>query len=287
MTDLGRPLAILSSLLFTSIAGVECKSGPTAMDYLGDAREALEEDRYGEASGYLDLSERNGGLEREIQTLRARIERGRAIRALDAGRDREAYETFIRAADIDPRRRASAQTYLRALEVGRRLGISTPQLASVAQKAVEADPGSARARRHAGRLWDAAGEREKAAREYLWIWQSDRSRTDIGRRLAVVYIQLDRPEDAIAILEQVLEQSPDDAQASIKLAKLYARVGDSARARQVYERLVDEHPDKPGVLLQYARFLREQGDRSRANRLQEQAYEQMPGREEREMRELQ
>lgn len=277
-----------SVLLVVAVAlGTGCKSGPTAIDYLGDARKAYDDERYGEASTFLDLAERKGAPERKVMSMRARIARSRAVRTLERGNDREAYEQFVEAADLDPRRRASAQTYLRAIEIGRRVGMDSEKLARVAQKAVEADPSSRRARRNAGQLWEAAHEPEKAVEAYMWLWQSDRSLTDVGRRLASVYRELGEREDAIAILKQVLDQKPDDAQAALQLAELYAETGATRRARKLYEQLVREHPDKPGVLLRYARFLERRGDRQRARTLKKRAYEKMPGEKSREMRDLQ
>jgi len=277
-----------SLLLVAAIAfGTGCKSGPTAVDYLGDAREAYDAERYAEASTFLDLAEKKDAPARKVRSMRARIERSRAVRTLERGDDRAAYEQFIEAADHDPRRRASAQTYLRAVEIGRRLGTEPKELAQVAQKAVEADPSSLRARREAGQLWEAADKPEKAVEAYLWLWQSDTSQTDIGRRLAAVYQNLDRSEDAIAVLRQVLEEAPDDAQAALKLAELYDETGATRRARELFEKLVEEHPDKPGILLRYARFLEQQGDRQRARTLENRAYDKMPGKNSREMRDLQ
>lgn len=283
-----RPhLTLFSTLLFALAPFTACKSGPTAADYIVDAQEAVEDGRYEEAETFVKLAADKGAAERDTRILQAKIHRDRAIDALEAEQRERAFDEFVQAGEIDPRRAPSERYFRKAVEIGERSGVSASELAPTAQKAVDADPSSKRARRLAAKLWDESGEPEKAIDSYLWLWQSDEADPKIGRRLAALYRHLDRPDDAISVLEDIVEKTPDDAQAALNLAELYVEVGWVERARSLFENLVEQYPDKPGILLRYSRFLRDLGDFDRADTLQEKAYDILPGDRRRKMRDLQ
>lgn len=283
-----RPLLIVISTLSIAFATLpSCKSGPTAADYIVDAQEAVEDGRYEEAETFVKLAADEGAAERDTRILRAKIHRDRAIDALEAEERERAFDEFVRAGEIDPRRATSERYFRKAVEIGEHSGMSASALAPTAQKAVDSDPSSKRARRLAAKLWDESGEREKAIDSYLWLWQSDKADPKIGRRLAALYRHLDRPNDAISVLEDIVDKTPDDAQAALNLAELYVEVGWVERARSLFENLVERYPEKPGILLRYSRFLRDRGDPNRADTLQEKAYEILPGDRRRKMRDLQ
>lgn len=280
-------LSFVALFLALFAFAIGCKSGPTAAEYVRDAKEALANKRYDEARTYTNLAEKKGSTDREIRVLRAKIERKLAERELEDGDTEEAFEHFVEAGDYDPRRIDTAEVYVRAVELGRKSGMAPDKLAPIAQKAVDANPSFSKAHRLAAQTWDEAGRPEKALASYLWLWQSDHSKTKIGRRLASIYQALDRPDEAITILQQVLQVEEDNAQAALKIAQLYAKTGEPGRAREIFEELVDRYPKKPGILLRYARFLEKRGESGRARALKKRAYEQMPGVKKRKMRELQ
>lgn len=270
-----------------ALAVCSCKSGPTATDYLDDARRAMEASRLDEAKTYVDMAEEKGARSRSAAVTYADIERKLAERALEREEFEKAFRHYTEAGDRDPRRKKQAAAYIRAVEVGQKGGLSADKLAPIARRAVDANPSSARAHRLNGQLWDEAGEADKAIRSYLWLWQADHSRADVGRRLAALYRQVGRLGDAAAILRQLIEAQSESAQATLNLAQIYAEMGDIERARALFEQLIADHPDKPGILLRYARFLAGRGETERARELKKKAYEQMPGVDKRKMRELQ
>ena len=275
---------VLTTLVALAFCG--CKSGPTATDYLEDAERALKASQLDEAQTYLEMAEEKGTSSRRASIMSADIERRLGERAEERDQFEEAFDHYKEAGDREPRRKERAAAYLRAVGIGQKAGMSPERLAPVAQRAVDADPSSARAHRLNGQLWDEAGRPKKAVPSYLWLWQADNSRTDVGRRLAVLYRPVGRRRDAASILRQLLESDSDNPQAILNLAQINTEMGKTGRARKLYEHLVEEHGDKPGILLQYARFLERQGEIEHAERLKKKAYEQMPGVEKREMREL-
>jgi tetratricopeptide (TPR) repeat protein len=288
MTNFGWKTARWPLLTFvaTLLLGA-CQSGPTATDHLQHAERALADGRLGQARSHVEHAERKGSSERSVSVLRADLERRIAEQALDNDHTEKAYRHFKRAAELDPRRVNRADSYLQAARLADRMDRSPAHVAELADQAVEANPALAEARRLAGQMWDEAGRYDRAIPAYLWLWQADHSRLDVGRRLANLYQRRGRPDDALAILQQLREANPDNPRVVLKIANLYADTDRPARARDLFEQIVDEHPDQPGFLLQYARFLESRGETERARKVKRKAYDKMPGVERREMRELQ
>ncbi len=278
--------SVFAHALLTLVCTGACQSGPTATDYLDHAERALADDKLGRARTYVDRATRKGSPERTTRRVRARIERRLAEQAASHDRLEKGLRHYRNAAAIDPRRLDTARAYLQAARLAKKLGEPPTEIAEIADKAVEANPALADARQIAGRMWDEAGRPEAAIEAYLWLWQADHSRLEIGRRLATLYRQLDRPDDAAAILRQLQKADPTNPRTTLRLATLYAETDRPEQARRLFEQLLEEHPDRPGLLMEYARFLQRRGETDRAARLKRRAYEQMPGVDRREMREL-
>jgi len=85
----------------------------------------------------------------------------------------------------------------------------------------------------AGRLEDARAALEKARQ--LGI-------VDSGRELGRVALRQRRPPDAIALLRAYLKRQPDDAMASVELAKALEVAGDKDAARGAYRRALESFP---------------------------------------------
>ncbi len=117
---------------------------------------------------------------------------------------------------------------------------------------------------HARALWRAGG-RERAVRE-LEAWVSDHGRdTGVMKLLALWQRALGREARAIALLERVLEASPDDVVALNDLA--YALRGrDPERAWALVRSALSRAPDSPEVLDTAARVLLARGNAAEAVR---------------------
>lgn len=288
MTNFGWKAARRPLLALVTVALVgACQSGPTAAEHLQHAERALADGRLGQARSHVDRAEKQGSSERSTRILRADLERRIADQALDREHTEKAYRHFQRAAELEKRRLSRAQSYLQAARLADDMNREPAHIAEIAQQAVDANPALAEARRLAGQMWDEAGQYDRAIQSYLWLWQADHSRLDVGRRLATLYQRRDRPDDALAILQQLRRANPDNPRIALKIAKLYADTGRPGQASDLFERIVQDHPDEPGFLLQYARFLERRGESERAREVKRRAYDKMPGVDRREMRELQ
>jgi tetratricopeptide (TPR) repeat protein len=119
------------------------------------------------------------------------------------------------------------------------------------RRCVEIDPGSGEAFhalgltfRHLRRLDDAEGCLRAALR---------RNEDDDESRfvLANVLFDLDRPIEALAVYQALIDRQPGHADAHFNLARVAAETGDSVRARQAYARfieLVGDDPDQTAIV---------------------------------------
>jgi len=127
--------------------------------------------------------------------------------------------------------------------------------------------------------------------------------------LGEAYLQLDRPEEAVANLEQAVRLSPKDPASLARLAKAYTEVGDTAEARgamekavslapwdvslrfklaellqktqeekalEQYETVVERYPDVPEYRIRYGESLNLAGEPAAADEQFEQAIRQDP-----------
>lgn len=279
------PLLLLLCALLVLTAGC-ATGGSTAMDYRTDARRALEAGHLQEAGAMAELARERAAEDPATRRLLARIERADARRAAGAGDLDRAFEGYREAAELTPDATRRIDDLEAAVRIGDKAGMRPSELAPLAQTIVEARPDSAQARRRAARLWDDAGEADKALPSYRWLWKRNPEDIQIGNRLGALLKQRDRLDAAAEVYRAVLQYDDTNVQASINLAAILTEQDQTQQARALFERLLKAYPDKPSILLRYARFLARQGETERARALKKRAYEKMPGVEEREMRNL-
>jgi tetratricopeptide (TPR) repeat protein len=78
---------------------------------------------------------------------------------------------------------------------------------------------------------------------------------EAGNNLALVLMARDDPANAVAVLQRLLEASPDFEMTYVTLAKIYASTDRSREALQVLERLLQKNPQQP-MALEMVRDLR-------------------------------
>jgi Tfp pilus assembly protein PilF len=259
---------------------------PEAQAYLEDADQKIEEERYTEARALLEVASEEGVSEADIASVSARLERQMARQALADGDNAGAREHFERAADLEPDDEQTFDDLMAALEAGVAIGAPPEELAPLASRAVELRTRSEAAQRHAARLWDDAGDAERALPYYQWLHKVDPDDLQVALRLATLYRANRRLSQARKLFEHVLELDADHVVAALQLADILARLDEHERAAALYEDLVDSHPDRPGILMRYARFLDERGEFDRAEALRERARQASSGPEKRNMRKL-
>ncbi len=98
---------------------------------------------------------------------------------------------------------------------------------------------------------------EKAYRRTLARTPNDAAATVA---LARLLIRQDKLEEAGTLLAAAHQTSPDDPALSAQLATLYARQGDLEKARALVEPLHAAHPAEPSITRLYARILSQTGD---------------------------
>src|SRR5579871_1963660 len=97
-----------------------------------------------------------------------------------------------------------------------------PRAEEAYRRAVEQEPGNAQAWYLLGAACQARGDLTAAAASFRQAWQLKPGERDIQIHLAVVLAQLGQPAEAVALLQAVLRQRPDDAQARTLLRQALA-----------------------------------------------------------------
>ena len=275
------PISIL--VVLTGCLPWADKSGDT---YFEEARQARQADRVDEARTLARQAIDEGDQESRARELLAAVERQRAETMAAEGDDDGAYETFLLAADYEPSRTQRSDDRHRALDVGRRAGIADDELLELARRVLEDRPGDLELRRDTARLAEEVGEAEIAERHYLWVFSADPTDTRVGLRLGIIYLSLDRPADAAAVLERTLDADPDNIQAAINLTDAYAALSRHDDNIALYDELVARHPDNPAILQRYAEFMQEIGEYDRARQIRQKLDRASPDEPDREMRPL-
>ncbi|MFW6053668.1 MAG: tetratricopeptide repeat protein [Persicimonas sp.] len=269
---------------------------PAAEKYLEDARTKLDANKYTEARALIELAEdefeddqRDDGARPEDKLtalLKAELERGVAKDARDSGELDRAYEHFKKAAEHEPIPETRFEDLMAAIEAGRAVGILPADLAPMASQAVELKTNSRPAQQAAAKLWDDAGQADRALPYYQWLYKVDPDDNAVAVRLGNIYLSEVQLSNARRIFEKLLADEPDHVIAALKLADIYARLDSHDKARDVYEELVEAHPKRAGVLMRYANYLDKRGEKSRAKELRQRARDARPSVKKREMREL-
>ncbi|MFO7563463.1 MAG: hypothetical protein R6X02_12530 [Enhygromyxa sp.] len=129
--------------------------------------------------------------------------------------------------------------------------------------------GGGRARKHArlGVLLTLRGHLHAAVIEYEKARAVDRSVRDdpqLARRLGELYLQLERPADALPLLIRAGEHEPDNANIAAAEARARRLTGDLEGAAAALERAIQQNPFIPGIHCDLAVLAEAAGDQARA-----------------------
>ena len=61
--------------------------------------------------------------------------------------------------------------------------------------------------------------------------------------LGVIYMQMQKPQEALAAFQYGIKVAPDDETLYLNLARVYVRLGDRAKARDILQQLLEHKPD--------------------------------------------
>ena len=77
-------------------------------------------------------------------------------------------------------------------------------------------------------------------------------------RLAMALARLERKDEAIAVLEMLLEKHPEAGFARLSLARFYLEKNQTEKASMAYQQLLDREPGKLQAVLEYGKLLERQ-----------------------------
>ncbi len=138
-----------------------------------------------------------------------------------------------------------------------------PQLIQEAEKRVASDTASPLDAQRLAMLLDADGRPEDAAGVISQALQQTPQNPKLLQLAADLYVQTQRPSQAITALRRLADVDPRSRQTSLRrVIELHLQEGQADQALQLAKQLVDQQPDNPSLWLQYAdlcfQFPREQ-----------------------------
>ncbi|MFZ1752551.1 MAG: tetratricopeptide repeat protein [Caldilineaceae bacterium] len=164
------------------------------------------------------------------------------------GRNDEAEATYLHSLSLDDR---FENTYLLLAEFYDRAG-ETDKLADLLKKGLEQIPGSSQLRSFLGVVLARTGDMEGALETNLGIVEQNPNDLNAVRNLAILYRDMDKPEDSILWAERAVEMAGSDPTIALPilrlLAELYNGQGDSAQVTIQYERMAALAPEDTSVL---------------------------------------
>jgi Tfp pilus assembly protein PilF len=155
-----------------------------------------------------------------------------------AGTHRAALISFEKALSIEP---GSVFVLVSAAREHGKLG-DAREAEQMLSRAIGLDPANADAANQMGLLLAGQGRLAEALK---WFQQAIASRRDHAgaiNNLGVIYMELQKPQEAIAAFRFGIEAVPDDETAHLNLARAYGVTGDRERARAILQQLLLSKP---------------------------------------------
>jgi len=162
-----------------------------------------------------------------------------ALTLASAGSLEESVALFQEAVEAEPDNAERHETFAKILYRVEQYD----QAESEAQRAVEIEPGRVESYMVLFKVHDARGEFEQAKTVLAAARAAAPSDTRILMRQAYVATRLNDTEGAIAAYERVTEVNPDQAEAWLSLANLYAEAGRLEESEQAYRKVVEIDPE--------------------------------------------
>jgi tetratricopeptide (TPR) repeat protein len=184
-------------------------------------------DRMGESDRALEMFRR--AVELEPDNLEGHLNLG--VLYAELGYAQDAAQEFLKAVDLDSR----------CAEAHFNLGLlreeSDPEEAlQRLRKTLALDAGHREARFQMGRLCYRRGLYPAAIKSLRACLAADDNDTGALFHLALSYNKLDRPDETIRFLEELLKLEPDNAQAHFYLGVAFDKKGDYGNARRAYQK---------------------------------------------------
>ena len=150
----------------------------------------------------------------------------------------EAFNEFVKAIDNDPE---NSEAYEQLALVQLHIGLFDDALKN-AEKSIELDPVNFRARRFIGEIFLFQGKYSLALKEFEKIPANFAPHPTLSLQ-ALIHFYLDQPEEAIEILDQNLEDDPNNANLNSVYAIIHASKGNFQKAEQKMKISLDNSRD--------------------------------------------
>jgi tetratricopeptide (TPR) repeat protein len=198
------------------------------------ARAARRADRMDEAIAHLQVCDRHWGSSEEV-LLEWALQHA-------AGGDLASVEAYLQSRlqkgslpEVSLVCEALATGYLRMYRFGSAFLYLTQWL--------EREPDNVQALFLRAAVWRARNKLPEAADDYRRVLQLDPRRDRARWQLALCLVEIYEWEEALALLEQVRRQRPQDPDVYLQMAICQHGLGQTERAREVVDGVLREHPD--------------------------------------------
>lgn len=173
-------------------------------------------------------------------------ERGATLTLM--GRNEEAEASYLHSLSLDDR---FENTYLLLSEFYERTG-QMEKLTDLLEDGLERIPGSSQLRSFLGVILARSGDMEGALETNLSIVEQNPNDLNAVRNLAIIYRDMDQPEDSILWAERAVELAGGDANIAVPLLRLlvelYSRLGQPDQVTLQYERMLALAPEDISLL---------------------------------------
>jgi tetratricopeptide (TPR) repeat protein len=192
------------------------------------------------------------GLE-SISKPDLRLNHRTGLALMSAGRFAEAIPLLEKLAGISPE---ASIDLARALRGAKRLQEAVEVLEDVLRR----DPHDVEANFELAKTLVILGEKERARAKFEYLTRVDDPRAEAHRRyfktnLALLYEEEGRFDEAIELLESVVEEDPDDVDSKLTLFFAYKEASRVKEALSLTEELIEKYPDRPYILIARAQAL--------------------------------
>jgi len=129
------------------------------------------------------------------------------------------------------------------------------------------DPDNAQAHLIEAQLYTLQGRDLDAVAAYRCVLTIDPEMEDARLRLCVSLLQLGSHEEVLPHLEYLKQRSPDDLMVQVYLARVYERLGRSQEAVQILDAVLERQPQLPAALAERGRLALQAGQSEQAEQL--------------------
>ncbi|MFA6110881.1 MAG: tetratricopeptide repeat protein, partial [Candidatus Latescibacterota bacterium] len=164
------------------------------------------------------------------------------------------------AADLDP----TSPTIFSELSSSFRALGDLPMALRFARRAVELDPERSDLRRAMVQLLERSEEPGQAVAEVELLVEQEPDNWRLYRHLAYLYLQTGRTERISPLFHRVLRRPDAPVEVKTDIAAVLFRVGEQRQAEEIYRRILREHPETEDAWLGLAEVLQARGQREEA-----------------------